>query len=213
MKRSTIILFLGITLTLLCLVQYTKANEAESSDPAMVPQTDQVADSDSSKDEPNSSPEMDDLDGLLEEDEDEDDDDDDDDLSLQDDDEKEDTIENDWEETLKSTLANKDAYHNKDTILNLAYTHLVYEDVDQLSALRLKHQEKDTKLNDEESASLSNALVVKSYVDEKFGDRSEISNDEAIMILGSERYDKWMDDMPDNVISLLDTYMTDESDL
>jgi len=122
-----------------------------------------------------------------------------------------DTIEEEWEHVLKTTLSDEGKMHQKDIVLDLAYQHLIYEELDNLKLLKEKHLRKE-KLDDEESASLSNALVVKSYIDSQFGERDEISNTEAISLLGSEKYDTWMDDMPDSVINMLDEFMPDEDD-
>jgi len=120
-----------------------------------------------------------------------------------------DTIEEEWEHVLKTTLSDEGKMHQKDIVLDLAYQHLIYEELDNLKLLKEKHLRKE-KLDDEESASLSNALVVKSYIDSQFGERDEISNTEAISLLGSEKYDTWMDDMPDSVINMLDEFMPDD---
>lgn len=203
MKTAHLILFSLLTLTLL-----TLAHPAKATDPAQATQA-------KPQTEDSGEPSESDLDLLnqLQDENDENDDENDefDDLDPNDDDgDDDDSIESDWKKVLETTLVNKDAYHDKDVILHLAYAHLIYEDVPALGELRLKHQAKETKLDDEESASLSNAMVVKAYVDEKFGEREVISNDEAIMILNTDRYDAWMDEMPDHVINLLDEYMPDE---
>jgi hypothetical protein len=200
MKRTHLILLLTAGLMLLCLLDQAKATDPTQSEAAI--QEDTTAEDTG---EP-SEADLDLLDQLHNEDSDEDEDSDaefdDLDPNNDDDDDDDDSIESDWKKVLETTLKDKDAYHNKDTILHLAYLHLIYEDVTLLGELKLKHQAKEAKLDDEESASLSNAMVAKAYVDEKFGDREEISNDEAIMILNTDRYDAWMDEMPDNVINL-----------
>lgn len=208
MKRFQLILLLTAAVTLLCLLHQAKATDPTQSEAAI--QADPPAEDTG---EP-SEADLDLLDQLHDEDHDEDEDSDpefdDQDPNDNDEEDDDDSIETDWKKVLETTLKDKDAYHNKDTILHLAYSHLIYEDVTALGELRLKHQAKEEKLDDEESASLSNAMVVKAYVDEKFGDREVISNDEAIMILKTDRYDAWMDEMPDHVINLQDEYMPDE---
>ena len=123
-----------------------------------------------------------------------------------------DTVEDEWEEVVKQQFSDDTKMHTKDSVLNTAYQHLVYEELDSLDKAREKHESKAGKLTDEEAASLSNALVVKHYIDEKFGDKTEVTNAEALEILNSEKYDTWMDDMPDHVIKSLDDFMPDESD-
>jgi len=212
MRRTKIIVLVTIAIALLCLTQFAKATAPEATGSESNPE-DPVSDEqlDAYEDDAEAEADLDALDSLDDDDDEDDKDDDgDDDIGDLDGDEDDDSIEHDWKKVLETTLANKDAYHNKDTILHLAYAHLIYEEVDALDELRLKHSDKDKKLDEEESASLSNAMVVKAYIDEKFGDRTEISNDEAIMILNTERYDAWMDEMPDHVINLLDEYMPDE---
>merc|ERR1711935_597139 len=152
MNQAKTLLLLGLVLTLLCLIHPTKASDPESS-PA--PES-LISDIDSESDA-----DLDELGNMDFDDE------------LHDIDTEHDKFhqemdspDEDWQRVIETTLANKDAYHIKDTILNLAYVHLVYEDLDELSVMRLKHQGKETKLNDDESASLTNAMVVKAYVDE-----------------------------------------------
>ena len=122
---------------------------------------------------------------------------------------KGDSIEEEWNSVLKSQFSDQNATHDKTKILNLAYQHLIYEDLETLGGLKEKHERKE-KLNDEEAASLSNAYVAKSYIDMKFGDKEQVTNDEAVEILNSDKYDAWMDDMPDSVINMLDEFMPDE---
>jgi hypothetical protein len=59
---------------------------------------------------------------------------------------------------------------------------------------------------------LSNAIVVKAYIDHKFGIRTEILTPEALTLMDSENYDTWMDDMPDNVTKMLEEYMPMEEE-
>ena len=122
-----------------------------------------------------------------------------------------DSLDEEWETVLKTTLADAAKMHTKEEVLDLAYQHLIYEELDNLKELRTKHENK-TKLDDEEAASLSNAVVVKSYIDAQFGERTEMPNQEVIDILNSEKYDNWMDDMPDSVINQLDEFMPDEEE-
>merc|ERR1712039_329105 len=75
-----------------------------------------------------------------------------------------DTVDEEWEQVLKTVLNDESKMHNKEAIMNLAYQHLIYEELDTLKDLRAKHERKE-KLDDEEAASLSNAVVVQSYID------------------------------------------------
>merc|ERR1719246_73210 len=68
----------------------------------------------------------------------------------------------------------------------------------------------DSSADDEEAATLSNAMVAKSYVEEKFGDKTEVTNAEALTILNHDNYDLWMDNMPDDIIQKIDQFMPDE---
>ena len=123
-----------------------------------------------------------------------------------------DTVEEEWNAIVQKHFSDDSKLHGKEFLLEIAYTHLIYEELDILNSARAKHEAKQEKLTDEEAASLSNALVVKHYIDEKFGDRTEVTNAEALDILNSDKYDTWMDDMPDHVINSLDEFMPDEDE-
>ncbi len=118
-------------------------------------------------------------------------------------------IDEEWKTVLSTTLSNPDTIHEFDAILTIAYQHLIYEELDELNALLDKHARKE-RLEDEESATLSNAMVVKSYIQEKFAGKTQVTNAEALNILNHDLYDKWMDNMPDEIISKIDQFMPDE---
>ena len=118
-------------------------------------------------------------------------------------------VDEEWQKIVSTTFGDSSAMHQFQVILDMAYQHLIYEEMDELNALILKHERKDT-LNDEEAATLSNAMVAKSYVEEKFGDKTEITNAEALEILNHDNYDTWMDNMPDDIIQKIDQFMPDE---
>ena len=212
MSRTRLLLLLTLAITVICLVQHSKATDTPTPTPTQNPEG------------PNSDGDLDDLyedsdiDGSNEnEDSDEYDGEDDDLHDLDDLDTDDENLDSpdadfDWDQTVKSTFADKSASHTKDSIQNLAYKHLIYEEVDSLSATKLKHQAKETKLTDDEISSLSNAIVVKAYIDHKFGDRVEILTPEALTLLDSRNYDTWMDDMPDSVTRLLGEYMPAEDE-
>ena len=118
-------------------------------------------------------------------------------------------VDEEWKKVLAEKFGDDNVTHQFQTILDLAYQHLIYEEMDELTTLMNKHDKKE-KLNDEEAATLSNAMVVKSYVEEKFGGKSEVSNAEALEILNHDNYDSWMDNMPDDIIQKIDQFMPDE---
>ena len=136
----------------------------------------------------------------------------DDDVADMDDDDYEDStaVDEEWQKIVETTFGDSSAMHQFKVILDMAYQHLIYEEMDELNALILKHERKDT-LNDEEAATLSNAMVAKSYVEEKFGDKTEVTNAEALEILNHDNYDTWMDNMPDDIIQKIDQFMPDET--
>merc|ERR1719469_1808907 len=135
----------------------------------------------------------------------------DDDLSDMYDDDLEDSsaVDEEWEKIVSTTFGDSSAMHQFQAVLDMAYQHLIYEEMDELNALMSKHERKST-LNDEEAATLSNAMVAKSYVEEKFGDKTEVTNAEALTILNHDNYDLWMDNMPDDIIQKIDQFMPDE---
>ena len=118
-------------------------------------------------------------------------------------------VDEEWQKIVSTTFGDSSAMHQFQVILDMAYQHLIYEEMDELNALILKHERKDT-LNDEEAATLSNAMVAKSYVEEKFGDKTEVTNAEALEIMNHDNYDTWMDNMPDDIISKIDQFMPNE---
>ena len=118
-------------------------------------------------------------------------------------------VDEEWKKVLASTFSDDSAVHQYQTILDLAYQHLIYEEMDELNNLLQKHERRE-KLNDEDAATLSNAMVVKSYVEEKFGGKTEVTNQEALDILNHDNYDTWMDNMPDDIIQKIDQFMPDE---
>ena len=118
-------------------------------------------------------------------------------------------VDEEWEKIVSTTFGDSSAMHQFQAVLDMAYQHLIYEEMDELNALMSKHERKST-LNDEEAATLSNAMVAKSYVEEKFGDKTEVTNAEALTILNHDNYDLWMDNMPDDIIQKIDQFMPDE---
>lgn len=96
-----------------------------------------------------------------------------------------------------------------DQVMELAYEPLIFVKPESVMLLRHKHEIHRLKLNEEDGAIVSGAMACAEYVKTFFigQDRTELSNNEVIDQLSLVKYEKWMENMPEEVIDMIDEYV------
>lgn len=115
------------------------------------------------------------------------------------------------EKEMTTRLSDTSKMYTHDEVLPIAYSVLIFEELDQINAIKEAHQ-KNGKLDDMEASMISNAVVCDAYIKTCFKDSNELNHEAVLSCLSHKAYDTWMDDLPDSVIDLLNVYMPDDED-
>ena len=101
-----------------------------------------------------------------------------------------------WDTIVNQFFFDPDRQHQKDFVMSVAYQHLSFQEIEKIKEVKKTYETSESDLTDEDRQDQANSWTLEHYIDEKFGDRTEISNDEALKILDHDSFDSWTDDMP-----------------